>query len=119
MEAYGLYDLYLSEIPYNNEYFDAVPSANLVKKQIDIHLGKSSEIDNDHVKALAFYIEEQNGNAQSESIHSQFRELVRKVRKMLLEAEKNSLSDRYDPNSAEYLEAYSRLLSEGKKLGII
>ena len=119
MEAYGLYDLFLSEIPYNGEYFDAIPSAALVKTRIETHLGTVPETDSDHVRALAFYIEEQNGNAQSESIHSQFRELMKKVRKILLEAEKNSLSERYDPNSSDYIEAYSRLLSEGKKLGII
>lgn len=37
----------------------------------------------------------------------------------MYEHEKQALASAMDPNSSEYLVAYSSLLSKGKKLGII
>lgn len=119
MEAYDLFDLFLERVDYTGAHFDAIPSASFLRSRIDIHLGKSSDNEPDRIKALTFFIEEDNADAQRESILIKFQELVKRAQKLIFEDEKKSLERDYDQNSNEYLVAYSSLLAKGKRLGII
>jgi hypothetical protein len=79
----------------------------------------SESVDPDTLKALELQIESENEWTQSNAILIKFSELVKRAQKLMYEHEKQTLAETLDPNSNEYLIAYSSLLSKGKQLGII
>jgi len=117
--AYQLYDLFLKTIDYTDAHFVAIPSYEFVRSHIQAHLGLSESVDPDTLKALELQIESENEWTQSNAILIKFSELVKRAQKLMYEHEKQTLAETLDPNSNEYLIAYSSLLSKGKQLGII
>jgi DNA primase len=119
MAAYDFYDLCLGSFDYTSKYFEAIPSFALVRSELTAHAQGVDPVDLDTQKALALQIESENEGVQSAALQIKFKELLKRVHKLMFEREKQELAETLDTNSNEYLSAYSSLLSRGKKLGII
>ena len=119
MCAYDFYDLFLESIDYTNVYFEAIPSHALIRSVLNAHTTGWDLVDPDTQKALALEIESENEGVQSAALQIKFKEFLKRVNKLMFEREKQDLATSLDPSSSEYLQAYSSLLSRGKRLGLI
>lgn len=123
MLLYSFFDLFLENFGYNESDIKGHESSSILKKCI-LHkegLFRDEDVDEDYLKSIELYIEEENSLLNSESIRKKFLDLVWRLNRSLFENEKTELEIqiRSNPENTELLLKHMELIKKWKQLKII